>query len=134
MISPGHFKLHDRAEPPLGAGDYVLSGSQSATGGAFEEHRAHVRITSPRYQLPPDQILSTWPAANEEGAFESRLPQIVIRRRTLPWERVVDADRSVPWLALVLIAEGEGDLSDPRPIAECVTPPLVLDGPNDVVR
>ena len=133
MISPGHFKLHDRAEPPLGAGDYVLTGDQSATGGVFEEHRAHVRITSPRYQLPPDQILSTWPAANEEGAFESRLPQIVIRRRTLPWERVVDADRSVPWLALVLIAEGEGDLSDPRPIAECVTPPLVLDGPNDVV-
>ena len=29
--------------------------------------------------LPPDQILSTFPPANAEGAFESRLPQIVLR-------------------------------------------------------
>jgi hypothetical protein len=96
MVAAGHFRLHARAEPPLGAGDYRLTADQTVTGGVTEQHVAHVRVTSPRFRLPPDQILSTWPAANEEGAFESRLPQIVIRRRTLPWERVVDADRAVP--------------------------------------
>lgn len=133
MPAPGHFKLHARAEPPLEAGDYRLTGDQTITGGVAEQLVSHLRVTSPRYALPPEQILSTWPAANDEGAFEARLPQIVLRRRTLPWERLADsADRSVPWLALVVVAEGEGSISAQSPIADCVTPGVVLSGPNDV--
>ena len=37
--------------------------------------------------MPTDQILSSFPPANAEGAFGDRLPQIVLKRRTLPWER-----------------------------------------------
>ena len=33
--------------------------------------------------MPTDQILSTFPPANAEGAFGDRLPQIVLKRRTL---------------------------------------------------
>jgi hypothetical protein len=138
MVSRGHFVLHSRVVPPLTAGDYVFQGDQRIVdpdGGSFptEPYRGHVRVSSPRYRMPPDQILSTYPPANAEGAFESRLPQIVLRRRTLPWERTVDpTDRKVPWLALVVIAEGEGALSKESPIAECVTPGVALTGPNDV--
>jgi hypothetical protein len=133
MPAPGHFKLHARAQPPLEAGDYRLTGDQSITGGVAEQLVSHLRVTSPRYALPPEQILSTWPAANDEGAFEARLPQIVLRRRTLPWERLADpSDRSVPWLALVVVAEGEGSISEQSPVADCVTPGVVLGGPNDV--
>ena len=82
--------------------------------------------------MPPDQVLSTFPPANAEGAFEARLPQMVLRRRTLPWERAVATDRGIPWLALVLIAEGEGQLSAEVPVAQCVTPGATLSGPNDV--
>src|SRR5512139_2859318 len=89
MPKPGHFILHESATPPLTAGDYVLEGTQALTGGSIEPYRGHVRVTSPRYRLPPDQLLSTYPPANAEGAFESRLPQVVLRRRTLPWERQV---------------------------------------------
>ena len=52
-----------------------------------------------------------------EGDFGSRLPQIVLKRRTLPWERdpggpaLAPNDPPRPWLALVVIAEGEGALS-----------------------
>ena len=133
MPTPGHFVLHSRAEPPLAAGDYVLRGTQQVAGGPTAPYEGHVRITSPRYRMPPDQILSTFPPANAEGAFESRLPQIVLRRRTLPWERVLsDSHREIPWMALVVIAEGEGQLSGEVPVAECVTPGVVLTGPNDV--
>jgi hypothetical protein len=132
MPSPGHFVLHSRAVPPLSAGDYTLHGQQTVAGGPTAPYDGHLRITSPRYRMPPDQILSTFPPANAEGAFESRLPQVVLRRRTLPWERTVDADRTIPWLALVVIAEGEGQLSGEVPIAECVTPGVSLTGPNDV--
>ena len=40
------------------------------------------------------------------------------------------ADRTIPWLALVVIAEGEGEISAESPIAECVTPGVTLDRPE----
>ena len=132
MPQPGYFVVHSRAVPPLTAGDYTLTGNQTVTGGATAPYEGHVRVNSPRYRMPPDQILSTFPPANAEGSYETRLPQIVLKRRTLPWERAVDADRDIPWLALVVIAEGEGQVSGESPIAECVTPGINLSGPNDV--
>lgn len=132
MPKPGHFILHSRAVPPLEAGDYTLQGAQEVVGGPTQPYTGHLRISSPRYRLPPDQMLSTYPPANAEGAFESRLPQVVLRRRTLPWERKMDPARVIPWLALVVIAEGEGQLSGETPVQDCVTPGVTLSGPNDV--
>ena len=138
MVSRGKFIIHSRAEPPLTAGDYVLQGTQSIDAGGNRPtavHNANIRVTSARFKLPPDQILSVFPPANSEGAYEARLPQIVIKRRTLPWERAPDpADRAIPWLALVVIAEGEGQISAEAPVDQCVTAGIKLDGPNDVAR
>jgi len=139
MAKLRYFELFDAAEPRLPAGQYELIGNQEPSGedkvpaGATAELRTRLTVRSSRYRLPPDQILSVWPAANEEGAFESRLPQIVLRRRTLPWERRPQdpADEQTPWLALVVIAEGEGSISDEVPVAECVTPGTTLAGPDD---
>ena len=133
MPIPGTFVLHSGAVPPLGAGDYTLQGTQEVAGGPTAPYSGNVRVTSARYRMPPDQILSTFPPANAEGSFESRLPQIVIKRRTLPWERIMDpAHREIPWMALVVIAEGEGQVSGEGPVKDCVTPGVNLDGPNDV--
>lgn len=132
MPKPGFFILHSAAVPPLTAGDYRLQGTQDVAGGPTAPYTANVRVTSPRFRMPPDQILSVFPPANSEGAYESRLPQVVLRRRTLPWERAVDpANRRTPWLALVVIAEGEGELSGDTPVLDCVTPGVKLTGPND---
>jgi hypothetical protein len=136
MVSRGKFVIHSRAVPPLTAGDYVLQGTQTVDAGGNRPtavHNANIRVTSARFKLPPDQILSVFPPANSEGAYEARLPQIVIKRRTLPWERAPDpADRTIPWLALVVIAEGEGQISAEVPVDQCVTAGVKLNGPNDV--
>ena len=135
MTTPtrGQFTLHARAQAPLKAGDYVLAGRQELTGGDVAPFDGHLRVSSPRYVMPPDQILSTFPPANAEGSFEERLPQIVLKRRTLPWDRRPGAGEpdEMPWLALVVIAEGEGQLSGEVPVAECVTPGEVLVGEVD---
>jgi hypothetical protein len=55
----------------------------------------------------------------------------VLKRRTLPWERKVDANEHVPWLALVVIAEGEGSLSAETPVDQCVTSGVSLPEPDD---
>jgi len=133
MPNIGQFVLHAKADPPLKAGDYVLQGRQAIAGGATEPYDGHVRVTAPRYALPPEQLLSTFPPANSEGAYENRLPQVVLKRRTLPWERSPGAGHDgTPWLALVVIAEGEGTLSGDTPVAQCVTPGVTLAGPSDV--
>lgn len=139
MPAPGTFVLHSLANPPLKAGDYTLTGrvdvsrTDGSSVGAVDPQATHLRITSPRYKLPPDQLLSTFPPANAVGAFSARLPQVVIKRRTLPWEREAAPGASTtPWLALVVLAEGEATLSGDVPVRECVTPGITLSGPADV--
>jgi len=145
-IAEGHFRLYTHITPALKAGDYRFTSSQqlTATGpdGALgaadlpvQELQTHVHVDAPRYLLPPDQVLSTYPPAGTEGAYGARLPQVVIKRRTLPWERAVDGgDAGTPWLALVVFAEGEASVLPNVPVAECVTPGVVLDGVPDVEK
>jgi len=134
MVQLGHFVLHSNVLPPVTAGDYQLVSDQSGTPFPVDEQQTHITVGSPRYTMPPDQILSTFPPANGEGAYGDRLPQIVIRRRTLPWERnpaEQPAVSTVPWLALVVVAEGEAQLSSPAAVADCVTPGTTLLDPGD---
>ena len=93
-IDEGHFLLYSHITPALKAGDYRFEAGQSM--GRRRAPSASMRatsrssaadprpVTAPRYQLPPDQVLSTYPPAGTQGAYGSRLPQIVIKRRTLP--------------------------------------------------
>ena len=134
MPKTGYFVLHANVKPKVTAGSYDLVTEQ--TGLPFEvatEH-THIKVSSPRYTMPTDQILSTFPPANAEGAFGDRLPQIVLKRRTLPWERNPEEKSQVsdtPWLALVVVAEGEAQLSTATAVANCMTPAIPLLEPGD---
>lgn len=145
-MQPGHFQLYTKFSPALTAGSYKFTTNQNlaAVGkdgalGATELPVArldtHVTVTSPRYLLPPDQALSTYPPAGTEGAYGSRLPQVVIKRRTLPWERAVaGAPAGTPWLALVVFAEGEAEVLTNVDVAQCVTSGVSLPGAPDVAK
>lgn len=121
MVAPGFFVVHDAVRPPLTDGDYQLYVSQTLSVGqsAIDPAVRSFRIVGPRYALPPDQVLSVFPPSNGTGAFADRLPQIVLRRRTLPYERTMapdDAAPAAPWLALVVLADGEGQLFTNQPL------------------
>lgn len=145
---PGTFRLYPHATPPLAAGRYTLTGEVGGLPGGVEPLHAALDVTAPRFALPPEQVLSTFPPASARGAFTSRLPQVVLRRRTLPWERSEFTAAGVrldtltpeqrrtqtprPWLALVLVADGEGSLLSNVPVADCTTSGTVLADPGDV--
>jgi hypothetical protein len=121
MVAPGFFVVHDAVRPPLTDGDYQLYVSQTLSVGLSNIDPAvrSFRIVGPRYALPPDQVLSVFPPPNGTGAFADRLPQIVLRRRTLPYERTMKPDDpapAAPWLALVVLADGEGQLLTNQPL------------------
>jgi hypothetical protein len=144
-VGEGQFLLYSYLTPALKAGHYRFTASQQLSAAASDgsalgandltvsDLQTHLDVTSPRYQLPPDQVLSAYPPANSEGSYGTRLPQIVIKRRTLPWERDAGAGGgTIPWLALVVIAEGEAELVLNQPVTDCVTPGVHLDGAPDV--
>ena len=119
MVSRGAFILHDAVRPAVPDGAYEINVTQrlDPPDQSVDALDKHIAITGPRFTLPPDQALTIYPPANSSGAFSTRLPQIVLRRRTLPWERYIDAgDPTLPWLALVVVADGEGQLTTGQPV------------------
>lgn len=136
MPAIGHFVLHSQFTPQITAGFYTLKTEQTGLPFDVAPETTHVHVAAPRYVMPTDQILSSFPPANAEGAFGDRLPQICLKRRTLPWERnpAGGADvnpQGTPWLALVVVAEGEAELSGATPVAQCVTAGTTLHQPQD---
>ena len=126
MPKTGYFILHSNVMPPkdLTAGPYELVTTQTGLPFDVTEETTHIYVAAPRFTMPTEQIISTFPPANAEGAFGDRLPQIVLKRRTLPWERnpaEKPCTSTTPWLALVVVAEGEAQLSTATPVAHCVT-------------
>ena len=119
MVTPGSFVLHNAVRPAVPDGAYQLTVTQELDppGQQVDALDKHLVVTGPRFALPPDQTLSSYPPDNASGDFQTRLPQIVLRRRTLPWERYIDStDTQSPWLALVVLADGEGQLTTGQPV------------------
>lgn len=141
MPARGHFILHDKAQPALEAGTYEVQAThrydvEGAAASPLTALSAFVEVTAPRFVLPASELLSTFPPNRAEGAFSTRLPQVVLKRRTLPWERkLAGAPRDdTPWLALIVVAEGECELLADVPVADAVTPPVTITGRRDAER
>jgi len=135
MVAPGQFVLYSHVIPDLPAGNYTIDVAQDITApnAGAETLRAHLEVTAPRFGLPASQLLSTFPPNQGQGAFSTRLPQVVLLDRMLPWEREVmpGAPARIPWLALVTLADGECQFKGGVPVAQCVTAGVTLTGPSD---
>jgi len=121
VSTPGFFELYPSARPALPAGAYTATSAQQLTAQTphdgdvtipVPDTAFHLDVVAPRYVMPPDQILSTFPPASAQGDWRERLPQIVLKRRTLPWERnptfnpALPPEQAPPWLALVVLCAG----------------------------
>jgi hypothetical protein len=149
MTSPGFFELYSAARPALPDGAYTATSHQQLTAATphdgdvtvpVPDTAFHLNVVGPRFVMPPDQILSTFPPATSEGDWRERLPQIVLKRRTLPWERnptfnpQQPNETASPWLALVVLADGEARLSTDVDVSQCVTAGVNLGPDADVPR
>lgn len=143
---PGSMYLYDHAQPPLRPGAYRFEAStsieKSSTPTESLSHERYFNVEGPRFVLNPGDIAGVVPPRNSQGPFSSVLPQMVLRRRTLPWERVVaetlpapsaasalpnqNPAYPTPWLALLLLAEGENWELKPNLPLESVLPGSVF--------
>lgn len=94
--------------PPLKAGKYTLTAHQTLDGQPAPNDFTAVRsfaVGGNRFQLDGDDIVSLFPPANANGEFDGVLPNVVLKRSTLPWQRDLSrtAPIAAPWLAVLLI-------------------------------
>tara|TARA_R110002051_G_scaffold86498_2_gene152388 strand:- start:60306 stop:61937 length:1632 start_codon:yes stop_codon:yes gene_type:complete len=135
-VAVGEMTFVQAKLPPLEDGDYKVSVKQTIISPKVAENTFNadliVSVKGPRFALSPADIHSVFPPAKHQGTFGSTIPNIVITRTTLPWERMLNPADSVnpkastpppPWVALLVF-----DKSDfPNP------PPSNPSGSNNVV-
>lgn len=113
-------ELHPEVRLPLAPGRYRLEVKHEFGGappGASLPTRNHIlEIDVPRASMSGTEVFSVTPPPNAVGPFAGRLAQIALRRRALPWAR--SGDTGPPWLALVLLSDGEGELRPDVPIRD----------------
>ena len=121
--SIGKIQFIQNHKPELLAGTYEISIEQKVTIGNSapqitigNEKKNQPPFTSSlifvvqgnRFDLNPQDIHAVFPPAGSSGDHSNVLPHIVLKRSTLPWERnAQEGKKEVPWLALILIYEGE---------------------------
>jgi hypothetical protein len=122
----GHMRLYPSIRPRLNAGPHTLHTEQSISGGgAIAPVERHLVVDAPRFSMAGAEVLSVFPPPNAVGAFANRLPQIALKRRTLPWERAPRTladpiETRPPWLALVVLAGGEGNFRSGVPVDQAM--------------
>lgn len=124
-------KFIDYFQTPLNVGTYEIEATLNAPEGLAPEvtTRAFFHIAGPRYFLSPSDVHSVFPSENGEGDYNNILPHVVLNRRSLPWERLVDKKTNksgdqaknarleqLPFLVLLVFTEDEearGDVTEP---------------------
>ena len=118
-------ELYSYVWPHLRPGRYRVDTAQTITGGGLgsgdvlPDQLQHLEVTAPRFAMPSRDVFGVFPPPNASGPFAGRLAQVVLRRRSLPWDR--SASQAEPWLALVVLADGEANFIPDLPAPEAYT-------------
>lgn len=132
--------LFDCVTPPLVDGSYRIDAVTNVTydnqQAPLAANSGYFDIQGPRFTLPATDVAAVYPPRNGHGGFDEYIPQIVLSRRTLPWERHLTSNPGAigtpardmwtpqpnpfppaqnqpqeygpaPWLALLVFQEGE---------------------------
>lgn len=109
----GSMQLFDSVVPGMPGGRHRVTSTVTflPTAGADPSlttavHRDWIEVGGSPLHVAPTEVLSCHPPRNATGAFDTELPHVVLRRRTLPWERA-GATGTPPWLALSVFADDE---------------------------
>lgn len=113
-IPVGDIAFFDNYLPSLEDGEYTISAKTEISGSINTQNYFDNPITQdfevrgPQFALPATEVHSVYPPINSNSAYDQFLPNIVLNKRVLPWERYFNpADKTIPWLCLLVFAEGE---------------------------
>jgi hypothetical protein len=122
-VALGSIRLHSAVRPALLAGDYTLRMEHTIDADAVQPVERPIEVVAPQFSLPGTEVASVFPPPRAAGAFSTRLPQIVLGRRTLPWERRLGSAgvaASAPWLALLVLTPNEATFRTGVPVPQVI--------------
>lgn len=96
--------------PPLQAGTYTVTVEQTVNqqGPNRFPARRTFAVAGERFSLDPADVAAVFPPDLANGEYDGALPHVVLTAPTLPWERrSVDGVAAAPWLAVLLLDDGE---------------------------
>ena len=136
MVDSGQLRLHDTATPPLLDGRYRITVTSTATLGTGEtQPPAGSMDVQVGAQDGAAQVLAAHPVDTASGGFADDLPFVLLRRRTMPWERAGFGQTGTPWLSVVVTREDEAALATATGTLRCAdvaTQTRVLARPAEV--
>lgn len=118
----GEINFFDNYLPKLEAGDYTISAGTTLVGEGIPNEYGNLdnefqvqqpfMVSAPRFILPANEIHSVYPSPDIADFYDGVMPQVVFRKRVLPWERVLKNQPSsqglqTPWMALLLFTEDQ---------------------------
>ncbi|MGW2542824.1 hypothetical protein ACWC5I_18630, partial [Kitasatospora sp. NPDC001574] len=114
----GGLEFHDSLVPALEAGTYRITTRHAIdgldTGDYFDTPVVRtLEVQAARFALPDGAVHGLYPVDGATGTFDQLLPHITLDTPPLPWERTltgaapIPGQPAVPWLAVLLFAEGE---------------------------
>lgn len=110
-LAMGSMQLFDGVSPTLKGGLHAVTSTVVVDTAAASPdlnqalHRDFIQIGGSALHLQPTEVLACHPPRNGTGAYGSELPQVALRRRTLPLERA--GPSGAPWLALLVFEDSE---------------------------
>ncbi|MEU2433849.1 hypothetical protein ABZ611_30900 [Streptomyces sp. NPDC007861] len=129
--------LYSRWDPGVGVGDYTIHVEQTVTTTPQWSFKPSFdrkfKVGAPYYNLAEDTVLGCFPPPGASGDFGLLLPYVSFRDAQLPWERKLgeaDAMRTAPWLALLVLADGE---LTPEDVHTGPAGDLLKDSPTGVI-
>lgn len=100
-------------KPSIQKGDYLITVKQvinanDITSGNEFSATLKFSVLGPRFTFDPQEIQAVFPPDGSLGDHANVFPHIILKRSTLPWERLAaSSEPNIPWLALLLFDEGE---------------------------
>ena len=110
-------QFYDGYFAQLAAGPYTIEVThelQGAPESVQYSKQQKFTVRAPEFSIDPNTVMQAYPADGASDIYDQRLPFLVLADPGLPWERslvpgapAATEKNPLPWLALVLFAEGE---------------------------
>ena len=113
-IPIGDIRLYDNYVPALEAGNWYIEVDHTLVHNSSPVNTDNLKATqefivsAPQFSLDPSEVIQQYPPNGSTGRYGEVLANIVLKNPMLPWERAMtDTTHHQPWLALLVLQEGE---------------------------
>lgn len=133
-------QIGDGWPPALPDGSYTLTVTQTVVPGTAPQQQFTadygLTVSGPRFTIAPSDLHSRYPAPGSTGTYAALLPQVVLTRATLPWERAIDGSALVPgalptpFVGLLVVSGADAPAVTPGVLNDLLNVPTGTVGPD----